>query len=239
MSIVNSASNIYGDLFLHGKSWRHYVSTLPSGTSGTFSTLVPQRFASSCGLVLCPRRGNEISGTYAISSYSNSSRINPNIDQYWWRVGSYLIPQKYVVLKNSSATTGSVGGYGEAFMEIQKFFHSMNHPEYTSSMPFAYYNICENADSAVGNGGVVVAVGTSSAVNAVTSFTQGFAIAQNLETYSQKSDVIISGMNTLSAQTFFECNIGTATATSYTLDFYSLYDHILVKDAQGILSVRF
>ena len=241
MNIVNSVSNLNSDLFLHGKSWRHYVSTLPSGTAGTYSALVPQRFASSCGLVCLPRRSVEIAGTYAINSYSTSSRINPNIDSYWWRLGSLLIPQKYVVLKNSSATTGSVGGYGEAFMELQKFFHSMNQPEYSGSLPFSYYNVADNAtaDASVGQGGIVAPTGANTAATQVFTYKQGFAIAQNLETYSQKSDVIISGMNTLSAQTFFECNIGTATAASYTLDFYALYDHILVKDSQGILSVRF
>jgi hypothetical protein len=125
-------------------------------------------------------------------------------------------------------------------MEIQKFFHSMNQPEYTSSIPFVYYNVADNstADATVGQGGIKVPQ-ANSAAGQILTYQQGFAIAQNLETYSQKSDVIISGMNTLSAQTFFECNIGTATATSYTLDFYAMYDHILVKDAQGILSVRF
>ena len=51
---------------------------------------------------------------------------------------------------------------------------------------------------------------------------------------------MLSGMNTLSQQVFFECNIANMGAASYTLDFYANYDHILVLDPQtGLLSVKY
>jgi hypothetical protein len=229
LAIVNSESPLNGTLFLHANSWRHYVSTLPSGTSGVYSTLVPSRQASLKSLVVCPRRATEIASA---TSYSLSSRINPNFANYWFRIGANLIPQKYVQLINSN---GTIRGFAEAYMEIQKMFHSMNHPEYVGCFPFAQFNVADNAtaDTSVSCGGVVVPnTGSNSYLNA-------FAIGQNLETYSQKSDVIINGLNTLSSQVFFEANINTATAASYTLDFYSNFDMILVKDETGILSVRF
>ena len=46
MSMVNSVTPFNQPIYLHGNSWRRYTSTLPSGTSGTYSTLVPARFAS-------------------------------------------------------------------------------------------------------------------------------------------------------------------------------------------------
>ena len=67
-----------------------------------------------------------------------------------------------------------------------------------------------------------------------------FAIAIELELWNQRSDVMLSGMNTLSQQVFFECNIANMGAASYTLDFYANYDHILVLDPQtGLLSVKY
>jgi hypothetical protein len=229
MSIVNSVTPLNGEIYMHGSSYRHYVSTVPTSTSGTFSTLVPQRFASTKGLLLAPRRSTELTDG---QSYSLSSRINPNIDQYWFRLGSLLIPQKYVTLKNSSVTTA---GYAEGFQEVMKYFHSTNHPELSGVMAFPNFHVANTADTTVGSGGVIA---PSTGAN---SWKNGFLIGQNFETYAQKGDVIISGVNTLSAQTFFECNINTATSSTatYTLDFYTNYDHILVKDTQGILSVRF
>jgi hypothetical protein len=229
LAIVNSASPLNETIFLHGNSWRHYVSTLPSGTSGVFSTLVPSRQASLKSLVCCPRRATEIA---LATAYSISSRINPNFANYWWRVGANLVPQKYVQLINSN---GTIKGFAEGYMEIQKLFHSMNHPEFSGAFGFAGYNVADNstADTSVAGSGVVVPNTTSS------SYINSFAIGQNLETYSQKNDVIINGMNTLSSQVFFEANINTATATAYTLDFYANFDQILVKDETGILSVRF
>jgi hypothetical protein len=51
---------------------------------------------------------------------------------------------------------------------------------------------------------------------------------------------MLSGMNTLSQQVFFECNIANMGAASYKLDFYANYDHILVLDPQtGLLSVKY
>jgi len=243
MQIINGVSPLNGDLYLHGKSYRHYVSTLPAASAGQFSTLVPQRFASTCGLIILPRRSTEISGTYVSTSYSIGSRINPNIDSYWLRLGSLVVPQKNIILKNTSNT---IGGYSEAFFEIQKFFHGTNHPDLTGCIPFNYYNVSDNvvADATVGLGGVIAPLnpfaGLSNAL-ANTTYKHGFALAINLETYSQKSDVIISGVNTLSQQTFFECNIISQidANVTYTIDFYSLFDQILIKDQNGILSVRF
>jgi len=229
LAIVNSESPLNGTLFLHGNSWRHYVSTLPTGTSGVYSTLVPARQASLKSLVVCPRRATEIA---LATAYSLSSRINPNFANYWFRIGANLIPQKYVQLINSN---GTIRSFAEAYMEIQKMFHSMNHPEFSGCFPFSGFNIADNAsaDTSVGGGGVKVP-NTGS-----TSYGNCFAIGQNLETYSQKDDVIINGLNTLSSQIFFEANINTATTASYTLDFYANFDQILVKDETGILSVRF
>ena len=223
MSMINSVSPLSQTLFLHGNSWRHYVSSLTSGYSGSFSTLVPARFASLKSLMVAPRRSTEITSA---TSYSLSSRVNPNFASYWWRVGSALVPQKPVNLINSNTT----GGYAEGYTMIQSAWHGLGHFEMASSLSYAYYNVADVADA---SGGAVIALNTGA-----NSYQNGFLIQQELETYAQRTDVMLSGMNTLSSQVFFEANINTAPSTAYTLDMYANYDHILVVE-NGIISVKF
>ena len=225
-AMVESVTPFDRPVYLHGNSWRHMMSTLPSASSGMYSTLVGARFASLKTMHVLPRRASELNTT---NSFSLASRVNPNFSQYWWRIGAYIIPQKSVNLINASTT----GGYGEGFIELQKAWHALNHPEYASSLPFNLYNVADAADTTVGNGGVTVGGSTSLSIN------NAFALATELETFAQRNDVLLSGMNTLASQVFFEANISTAlSANNYTLDFYANYDHILVLQ-DGILSVRF
>ena len=87
------------------------------------------------------------------NAYSLSSRINPGIQNYFFRVGSYLLPNKSVTLKNTSTTYG----YAEAFAELQRSFHSLNHAEYSGQIDFTLYNVADTADTTVGGGGVLEA----------------------------------------------------------------------------------
>lgn len=222
MGQVRSQTPFSNPVYLHGNSWRHYNSTLPVASAGQYSTLVPARFASLKTLVVLPRRANEL----VANGYSTSSRINPLISQYWWRVGSYLLPQKPVNLINSNTT----GGYAEGFAEVQKSWHSLNHAEYASSMTYSTYNTGDVADTTCGI--------TAPAASALNSYQNGFAIAQELETFAQRSDVMLSGMNTLSYQIFFEANIFASLSAAYSLDFFANYDIILCIE-NGLISAKF
>jgi len=96
---------------------------------------------------------------------------------------------------------------------------------------YILYNVADTADAVAG---VNVAATTT------TSNKNAFALAVELELWNQRSDVMLSGMNTLSQQVFFECKIANKGAASYILDFYAYYDHILVLDPQtGLLSVKY
>ena len=207
-------------LYLHGSSWRHYVSQLPAA-SGGYSTLVPARFASLKQLALLPRRSTEVAST---TSYSLSSRANPNFTQYWWRIGSSIVPNKAVYLESS----GNTGGYGEAYAELIKAWHALHATSYSSSLTVEY-NV---ADAAIAD---CPQLQIAAAAN---SYKNGFVIAQELESFAQRSDVLLSGMNTLSSQVFFEAQITTAPTQIYTLDFFAWYDHIMVID-QGIMSIKY
>ena len=212
-------------IYLHGNSWRHYVSTLAAATSGMYSTLVPARFASVKSLVLCPRRATEINGA---TSYSTTSRCNPCFSTYGWRVGASLIPNKYITLENTNTTQG----YAEAFAETIKAWHGLNSYYISTALPTNIYN---TADGAFLLGPVTNITGTLAA----NSYQNGFVIAQELESFANRSDVLLAGLNTLSSQVFFETTINSAGPTvTTTLDFYANYDHIIVLE-NGILSVRF
>lgn len=235
-SMVNSVISPSHPIYLHGNSYRHYTSTLAASTSGGVSVLVPARFGSLKSLFVCPRRAVETAGTYLPTSYTLSSRINPNFAQYWWRVGSALLPAKYVTLENAQTT----GGYAEAFMELQKAFHSVSTPANASVLPASIYNVSDAATILIAaQTGVNVAKGGTDVATSNTSYLNGFLIGQELESFANRSDILLSGYNTLSQQVFFEAQINNATsANSYTLNIFANYDHILVLD-QGILSVRF
>ena len=209
-------------LYLHGSSWRHYVSNLPASMGG-YSTLVPARFASLKQLALLPRRNTE---TASAISYSLSSRANPNFAQYWWRIGSAIIPSKAIYLDSSNNT----GAYGEGYAELLKSWHALHATAHSTSLTVEY-NV---ADAGVATS-QVVDVATNVGAD---SYKNGFVIAQELESFAQRSDVLLSGMNTLSSQVFFEAQIDTVTTDIYTLDFYAWYDHIMVID-QGIMSIKY
>ena len=211
-------------LYLHGCSWRHYVSQLPN-SSGGYSTLVPARFASLKQLALLPRRSTESSSS---TSYSLSSRANPNFTQYWWRIGSAIIPPKAVYLENS----GNTGGYGEAYAELLKSWHALHTISTSSALISTEYNVADTA---------VTDCPQTALQTGANSYRNGFVIAQELESFAQRSDVLLSGMNTLSSQVFFEAQITTpltGATTTYSLDFYAWYDHIMVID-QGIISIKY
>jgi hypothetical protein len=223
MAMVNSVAPRNNSLFLHGNTFRHYTSTIPNGYSGSYSTLIPSRQASLKSLMVLPRRSTEIVDP---TSYSLSSRVNPNIASYWWRVGSALVPQKPINLINQNTT----GGFSEGYSEIQKAWHSLGHFEMASSLSYPYFNVADTSDAL---GGGVVAPSTTS-----NSYKNAFMIQTELESFANRTDVILSGMNTLSSQVFFECVINTPIAANYTLDIYSNFDHNLAIE-NGILSVKF
>ena len=235
MEIVKSVTPFNRPVYFHMQSWRHYVSSLPAASSGGFSFLVPARFASMTRIVALPRPNTTINNQLA---FSISSRVNPQISQYWWRIGSFLVPNKPVTIQ-SSASSGS--GYAESFAELLKSYHAFSSPQYASGISADGYNVADVADSTVGGGYSATAGLVTQYQQTALSFQNAFAIAQELESYSNRSSVILSGINCLGQQTFFEGNLNNATtslSTAYTIDFFANYDCI-VELLDGILSAKF
>jgi hypothetical protein len=230
MSMVESITPFTQPIYMHGSSYRHYSSTLASGVVGTQSTLIPARFASLKQIICCPRRATEATAAASAPlAYSISARMNPNIDSYSFRCGSLMVPQKPVYLKNSNTTAG----YAEGFMELLKSQHSNADSTFAPSITRTQYAIADAADT---NNTATLAALTNLANN---SYNQGFAIAQEFESISNRNDVMLSGTNTLNMQIFHDFSIGTATNAAYTVNYFAYYDHIIVLDPTGLLSVKF
>ena len=222
--IVDSVSSPDQSIYIHTNEWRYFSNSLPSGTTGLFSSLVSARYNSLKTLVCLP----QLSATLVDeTSYSCSSRINPNIINYQWRIGSSIIPNKMVTLRNDNTT----GGFGEAYVEILKSFHGLNNLQYNQLIGGAFYNVWDQAAN--------TALGVKAPAIGEASYQNGFAIAQELEVYSTRNDVILQGINTIGQNIFHDINIDTTGPTAaYTLNYFANFDALLVIE-NGIMRCVF
>lgn len=221
MSLVNSSTPAGSPLFIVGNSFRHYVQTIKSGTTGIYSCLVPSKLASLKSLHILPRRNTEINSA---TSYSLSSRINPYFDYIVLKVSGTQVPQKPILLQGASTT----GGFGEGLIELQKCFGSLTSTDKAGLLNATNYN-------------VAVAATASTGVNALSSgldsYKNAFALAVDLELFGSK-DTIINGLNCLAESLYFEANISTDPSADFTLDFFASFDNLFIVDQTGYVSSR-
>ena len=116
-----------------------------------------------------------------------------------------------------------------------KSWHALNHCEYGTSINYTEYNV---AGAAVALDQVTAGLGGTNAATAYTSYQNSFCIAQELESFASRNDVLISGLSTNSSTVFFEGNITTAPTVAYTLNMFAADDHILVIEPNGLISVK-
>jgi len=212
--IVDSVTPPEYPIYIHSNEWRYFSNTIPAGSVGNFTSLVSARYNSLKTLVCLPQITTD---TTDKNSYSLSSRINPNIINYSWRIGQIVVPSKNVNLRNDNTT----GGFSEGYIEVLKTFHGFNN---TLSKPIIgsfEYNVWDQASNAT--------IGVNTKNTAAQSYINGFAIAQELEVYSTRSDVILQGVNTIAQNCFFDCNLDAANqlSASYLLNFFANFDVIL------------
>jgi hypothetical protein len=231
MHLINEQTPLNEDIYICSNSWRHYVSTLPAASAGSFSFLVPARFASLKTMIMCPRNSTNINNPYV---YSISARVNPLISQFFLRIGSYLLPSKPITIQSNNNQTG---GYAESFMCIVQSFHSLSAPSYSAGIPQDVYSSADTADATLN-----CVSGPGAFAN---SSLNGFAVAIELESFAGRSDCIVSGLNTLSCNSFFEGSItssygvtNVATTSAYILDFYANFD-IIFMISNGLLTAKY
>jgi hypothetical protein len=212
--IVDSFSPPDRPIYIHSNEWRFFSNSLPSGTTGNFTSLISARYNSLKNIVVLPQLSSELVGK---DSYSVSSRINPNIINYIFRIGGSMIPNKAVTLYNVNTT----GNFSEAYIEVLKTYHGFNNTLYRPLVGATEYNVWD--DSAVAKLGIATKKATTE------SYNNAFAIAQELEVYSTRNDVILQGINTVGQNIFFDCNINiTGPTAAYILNFFANFDVILV-----------
>ena len=221
MALVNSSAPPSAPIFIVGNSFRHYVQTIKSGTTGIYSCLVPSKLASLKSLHILPRRSTEINSA---TSYGLASRINPNFDYFVLKISGTQVPQKPIWLQNVSTT----GGYAEGLIEVYKCFGGLISTDKGTLLNATNYN-------------VGASVATNSIVNSVStganSYKNAFGLAVDLELFGSK-DTIINGLNCLAESMYFEANISADPGADYTLDFYASFDNLFIVDSTGYVSSR-
>ena len=219
--------------------YRHFsLPIVASSSAGYASGLIGAKFASTKLIMICPRRNTEVIDQL---SYSVSSRINPCIASYQFKLGGVYLPARPVQLES-----GTVFGYCEALCETIKGYHLFNDLSLHTSLGDNYYNVVDNVSGLTGvslaatasTAGVLsAAVAANKAAN---SYKNGFLICQDFESISNKGDLILSGIDTRFSQLYFEYSTNRAIgASSYILDIYVMYDALLILDPNGFYSIKF
>lgn len=221
MSLVNSTAPSNSPMFIVGNSFRHYVQTIKNGTIGQYSCLVPSKLASLKALHMLFRRNTEINSA---TSYSLSSRINPNLDYVVLKISGTQIPQKPITLQGANTT----GGFAEGLIELEKCFSSLLSTDKANLLMTTNYNVAISANTGTG------VFEISSGLN---SYKNAFALAVDLELFGTK-DTIINGLNCLAESMYFEANIATDPGADITIDFFASFDNLFIIDQTGYVSSR-
>ena len=151
----------------------------------------------------------------------------------YFRIGSSMYPNKPIYLINGT----TVGTGAEGFAELLKSFHALTSTSGNTTLSYQQYNVIQVANAANQGWALAAPLNVNSAVAVGTHFN-AFAIGLELQSFSNRSDSILSGISTLNSQVYFTGTIGTATVLQTTIDFFSQLDMILVL-SDGILSAKF
>ncbi len=163
--------------------------------------------------------------------YNSLQSVNPNLLNYVWRVGSVNIPQRVVTLDNTNTGVGGEAGYADAYAKLLSTMHLWSSS--ASGCAIGYSSGGTNRFF-VREGGAVANQGIADDAAGATNGT--FAIGQDTELFSNRSDVILSGMSTLAQPAFFQAVCGTAPGASVVVDLFSQFDLILqIRGGQAIV----
>jgi hypothetical protein len=141
------------------------------------------------------------------------------------------MPNKPIYLTNSTL----VGGGSEAYAELLKSFHSLQSSIGNSAIISNQYNVASTAAF-----GWTAPFLPGSKASTLDTHNNSFLIGLELESFSNRSDSILSGVSTLNSQIYFTGTIasGLTAAANFTVDFFSQMDMILVIQ-DGIVSAKF
>lgn len=207
------------DLVIPAQSYRTYTSTIPSGTSGNFSAIVPCKLASARAMFFSFRPAQtQIAGSYAISS-----RVNPFYsanDSFNLNIGGNKYPQTPIKTKVAGLAS-------DFYAHTQTALHAFNNLDMNGNLNRTYYN---SSASQTGH-----ASGTS-------AFTNGFVVGIGLDTITGNSDSLNSGLNLSQVTSYYEAYTGAPCVTTaganenVSVSTFVLHDVLFVIDSNGIMN---
>lgn len=223
--------------YISTTTYRQSSATIPTASAGEFTNMLPFRCSSLTAIYARFRnQASAVQGVNATAAYRKSSSINPNLSQYYFRIGSSMYPNKPVYLMSSTTGTG-----GEGYAELLKSFHALSSSIGNSAITFQNYNVAATATT-----GFAIASAPAARAGAIVpdTFNNAFAIGLELQSFSNRSDTILSGVSTLNSQVFFTGTIfngltaGGVPALDIIADFFAQMDMILVLQ-NGILTAKY
>ena len=217
--------------YISTTTYRQASTIMPVATSGEFTQLVPFRCASLCAIYARFRPyGSNVQGANATAAYRKSCSVNPNLASLYWRIGSSIYPNKPIYLVNGT----TVGTGAEGFAELLKSFHALSSTIGNTTLNYGQYNVAQNAVQGwAANVGIAINNAT-----ALGNHYNAFAVGLELQSFSNRSDTILSGISTLNSQVYFTGTTYAPTILASTIDFFGNMDMILVLQ-DGILAAKF
>jgi hypothetical protein len=216
-------------IYISTSSYRQANASLASTQASEWTTILPFKFTSMNSLYARFRNmASSVQGANSTAGYRLSSSINPNISNFYLRIGQSLVPNKPVYLMNGYL----VGSGAEGLAEIQKSFHSLSSITGEPAYSAKEYNVSATTYS---NGQWLLAnVPGSKAAGNIDTFANAFSIGLELQSFANVSDTILCGVNTQNTQIFFTAVIasgltaGGTNSYSYSVDFFCGYDMTLI-----------
>jgi len=224
--------------YISTTTYRQTPVSIPTATAGEFTAMLPFRCSSLNALYGRFRNCSaSVQGANGTACYRKSSSVNPSIASYYFRIGSSMYPNKPVYL----ISNGIVGSGSEGYAELLKSFHALSSSIGNTALTYANYNVCTTATL-----GWALAYAPAIKLSSQVPDTYGnaFAIGLELQSFSNRSDTILSGISTLNSQVFFTGTInngataGGAAGNNIVADFFAQMDMILVL-VDGILTAKF
>lgn len=208
------------DLVVHSTTLHNYQTTITSGTSSNFNTILPSKVMSAKYALFTFRQ----TGVLTQTDYTLSIRSNPFItagSNFNLNIGGMRVPQRPI----TTSVASDVSAY---FASTQNAFHAMGALLANGSLDNTSYTSSQ----------ALITTNTSN-FNNNDPYAYGFVIGVNLDSFVRQSETMLSGTDLSKITTYIEANFGTATTALYTLDTFVCHDVLLIIDANGSLTAKF
>jgi len=127
------------------------------------------------------------------------------------------------------------GTGAEGYAELIKSFHALSSINGNTTLTSQQYNVAQTATL-----GWTLCPPPANTATTIGTHYSAFAVGLELQSFSNRSDTILSGISTLNSQVYFTgvINTGQTAVANQTLDFFAMMDMILVIQ-DGIMSAKF